>query len=135
MSVKHSRLSQETIKTYLDQLQDAFLIEKSVRYDIKGKKYINTPSKYYFSDLGLRNARLNFRQTEFTHLLENMIYNELRLRGFSVDVGQLSVTLSDSDGKRKRTMLEVDFVCNQGYKRYYIHQHMPCRRKRKWNKN
>lgn len=120
MSVKHSRLSQETIKTYLDQLQDAFLIEKSVRYDIKGKKYINTPSKYYFSDLGLRNARLNFRQTEFTHLLENMIYNELRLRGFSVDVGQLSVTLSDSDGKRKRTMLEVDFVCNQGYKRYYI---------------
>lgn len=120
MSVKHSRLSQETIKTYLDQLQDAFLIEKSVRYDIKGKKYINTPSKYYFSDLGLRNARLNFRQAEFTHLLENMIYNELRLRGFSVDVGQLSVTLSDSDGKRKRTMLEVDFVCNQGYKRYYI---------------
>ena len=120
MSVKHSRLSQETIKTYLDQLQDAFLIEKSVRYDIKGKKYINTPSKYYFSDLGLRNARLNFRQTEFTHLLENMIYNELRLRGFSVDVGQLSVTQPDTDGKRKRTMLEVDFVCNQGYKRYYI---------------
>lgn len=118
--VKHSSLSQETIKTYLDQLQDAFLIEKSVRYDIKGKKYINTPSKYYFSDLGLRNARLNFRQTEFTHLLGNMIYNELRLRGFSVDVGQLSVTQPDTDGKRKRTMLEVDFVCNQGYKRYYI---------------
>lgn len=120
MSVKHSNVSKETIKTYLDQLQDAFLIEKSVRYDIKGKKYINTPSKYYFSDLGLRNACLNFRQTEFTHLLENMIYNELRLRGFSVDVGQLPIQRLDADGKRKRTMLEVDFVCNQGYKRYYI---------------
>ena len=119
-SVKHSKLSKETIKSYLDLLQDAFLIEKSVRYDIKGKKYINTPSKYYFSDLGLRNARLNFRQMEFTHLLENMIYNELRLRGFSVDVGQLPVTQATTDGKRKRTMLEVDFVCNQGYKRLYI---------------
>lgn len=119
-SVKHSKLSKETIKSYLDLLQDAFLIEKSVRYDIKGKKYINTPSKYYFSDLGLRNARLNFRQMEFTHLLENMIYNELRLRGFSVDVGQLPVTQAITDGKRKRTMLEVDFVCNQGYKRLYI---------------
>ena len=119
-SVKHSKLSKETIKKYLDLLQDAFLIEKSVRYDIKGKKYINTPSKYYFSDLGLRNARLNFRQTEFTHLLENLIYNELRLHSFSVDVGQLPITQTTADGKRKRTMLEVDFVCNQGYKRLYI---------------
>lgn len=119
-SIKHSKLSKETIKNYLDLLQDAFLIEKSFRYDIKGKKYINTPSKYYFSDLGLRNARLNFRQTEFTHLLENLIYNELRLRSFSVDVGQLPITQTTADGKRKRTMLEVDFVCNQGYKRLYI---------------
>ena len=119
-SIKHSKLSKETITNYLDLLQDAFLIEKSVRYDIKGKKYINTPSKYYFSDLGLRNARLNFRQTEFTHLLENLIYNELRLRSFSVDVGQLPITQTTADGKRKRTMLEVDFVCNQGYKRLYI---------------
>lgn len=101
-------------------LQDAFLIEKSVRYDIKGKKYISTPSKYYFSDLGLRNARLNFRQTEFTHLLENAIYNELRLRGLSVDVGQVPISKTDADGKRKQSMLEVDFVCNQGFKRYYI---------------
>lgn len=118
-SVKHKSLSADTIKTYLDLLQDAFLIEKSVRYDIKGKKYIDTPSKYYFEDLGLRNARIGFRQTEFTHLLENMIYNELRLRGLSVDVGQVVVE-SQTDGKRKRTTLEVDFVCNLGYRRYYI---------------
>lgn len=119
-SIKQSNLSQDTIKSYLDLLQDAFLIEKSVRYDIKGKKYISTPSKYYFSDLGLRNARLNFRQTEFTHLLENAIYNELRLRGLSVDVGQVPISKTDADGKRKQSMLEVDFVCNQGFKRYYI---------------
>ena len=119
-SIKQSNLSQDTIKSYLDLLQDAFLIEKSVRYDIKGKMYISTPSKYYFSDLGLRNARLNFRQTEFTHLLENAIYNELRLRGLSVDVGQVPISKTDADGKRKQSMLEVDFVCNQGFKRYYI---------------
>lgn len=119
-SIKQSNLSQDTIKSYLDLLQDAFLIEKSVRYDIKGKKYISTPSKYYFSDLGLRNARLNFRQTEFTHLLENAIYNELRLRSLSVDVGQVPISKTDADGKRKQSMLEVDFVCNQGFKRYYI---------------
>lgn len=119
-SIKQSNLSQDTIKSYLDLLQDAFLIEKSIRYDIKGKKYISTPSKYYFSDLGLRNARLNFRQTEFTHLLENAIYNELRLRGLSVDVGQVPISKTDADGKRKQSMLEVDFVCNQGFKRYYI---------------
>lgn len=119
-SIKQRNLSQDTIKSYLDLLQDAFLIEKSVRYDIKGKKYISTPSKYYFSDLGLRNARLNFRQTEFTHLLENAIYNELRLRGLSVDVGQVPISKTDADGKRKQSMLEVDFVCNQGFKRYYI---------------
>lgn len=119
-SVKKSNLSKDTIKTYLDLMQDAFIIEKSIRYDIKGKKYIDTPSKYYFTDLGLRNARLNFRQTEFTHLLENAIYNELRLRGLSVDVGQIPIVANHEDGKRQRTTLEVDFVCNQGYKRYYI---------------
>lgn len=119
-SIKQSYLTKDTIKTYLDLMQDAFLIEKAIRYDIKGKKYIDTPSKYYFTDLGLRNARLNFRQTEFTHLLENAIYNELRLRGMSVDVGQIPILTSASDGKRQRATLEVDFVCNQGFKRYYI---------------
>ena len=119
-SIKQSCLSKDTIKAYLDLMQDAFILEKSIRYDIKGKKYIDTPSKYYFTDLGLRNARLNFRQTEFTHLLENAIYNELRLRGLSVDVGQIPILAAGNDGKRQRATLEVDFVCNQGYKRYYI---------------
>lgn len=119
-SVKQSSLSKDTIKNYLDLMQDAFIIEKSIRFDIKGKKYIDTPSKYYFTDLGLRNARLNFRQTEFTHLLENAIYNELRLRGYSVDVGQIPIFMIGEDGKRQRSTLEVDFVCNLGYKRCYI---------------
>lgn len=119
-SIKQSHISKDTIKYYLDLLQDAFLIEKSIRYDIKGKKYINTPAKYYFADLGLRNARLNFRQTEYTHLLENLIYNELRLRGLSVDVGQITATTTDSSGQRRQSTLEVDFVCNQGFNRYYI---------------
>jgi len=119
-SVKQSSLTKDTIKNYLDLMQDAFIIEKSIRFDIKGKKYIDTPSKYYFTDLGLRNARLNFRQTEFTHLLENAIYNELRLRGYSVDVGQIPIFTIGEDGKRQRSTLEVDFVCNLGYKRCYI---------------
>lgn len=119
-SVKQSYLSKDTIKNYIDLMQDAFIIEKSIRFDIKGKKYIDTPSKYYFTDLGLRNARLNFRQTEFTHLLENAIYNELRLRGYSVDVGQIPIFTIREDGKRQRSTLEVDFVCNLGYKRCYI---------------
>lgn len=120
-SVKHRELTSDTIKTYLDLLEDAFMLEKSMRYDIKGRKHIDSPYKYYFSDLGLRNARLNFRQTEFTHLMENLIYNELRLRGMSVDVGQVVTTVTDTGtGKRKRSYLEVDFVCNRGYKRYYI---------------
>jgi predicted AAA+ superfamily ATPase len=119
-SVKKSSISLDTIKHYLDILQDAFLIEKSVRYDIKGKKYINTPSKYYFEDLGLRNARLNFRQTEQTHLMENLIYNELRLMGLSVDVGQVVVNTKNGNGVSQRKQLEVDFVCNRGFKRYYI---------------
>ena len=120
-SVKHRVLTGDTIMTYIDLLEDAFMLEKALRYDIKGRKHIGSPYKYYFSDLGLRNARLNFRQTEFTHLLENLIYNELRLRGLSVDVGQVVITVTDSyTGKRKRSYLEVDFVCNRGYKRYYI---------------
>ena len=101
-------------------MQDAFLIEKSVRYDIKGRKYIDTPAKYYFRDLGLRNARLNFRQTEQTHLMENLIYNELRVRGFAVDVGQLTMFGRNAEGKSERRQLEVDFVCNKGYDRIYI---------------
>ena len=114
LTVKHSNISHTTIKAYLDMLQDAFLIEKSVRYDIKGRKYIDTPSKYYFSDLGLRNARINFRQNEETHLMENLIYNELRLRGMSVDVGIVVKNEKDINGVSVRKQLEVDFVCNSG---------------------
>lgn len=119
-SVKKSAISLETIKNYLDILQDAFLLEKSMRYDIKGKKYINTPAKYYFEDLGLRNARLNFRQTEASHLMENLIYNELRLRDLSVDVGQVTINTKNDKGVSQRKLLEVDFVCNRGFKRAYI---------------
>lgn len=119
-SVKKSTISQDTIKKYLDYLQDAFLVERAVRYDIKGRHYIDTPSKYYFEDLGIRNARLNFRQMEETHLMENLIYNELRNRGFSVDVGEMNIKVPATDGKTERRQLEVDFVCNQGFRRYYI---------------
>ena len=119
-SIKKSSITQDTIKSYLDYMQDAFLIEKSVRYDIKGKRYIDTPSKYYFSDLGLRNALLNFRQTEETHLMENLIYNELRLRGYSVDVGQVTLNTKNKEGKSERKNLEVDFVCNKGFDRVYV---------------
>lgn len=119
-SVKHSDVSPLTVSNFLEMLQDSFLIDKAIRYDIKGKRYIDTPAKYYFEDLGLRNARINFRQIEFPHLMENLIFNELVHRGFSVDVGQVSVTETTSEGKRKRSLLEVDFVCNEGYNRYYI---------------
>ena len=119
-SVKQSSITQDTIKKYLDYMQDAFLREKAVRYDIKGRKYIDTPAKYYFEDLGLRNARLNFRQIEQTHLMENLIYNELRLRGYSVDVGQVTMYIRNEEGKTERKQLEVDFVCNKGYDRVYI---------------
>ena len=131
-TVKHSDISHTTIKSYLDILQDVFLVEKSVRYDIKGRKYIDTPAKYYFSDLGLRNARLNFRQYEETHLMENMIYNELRLRGMSVDVGVVVKNEKDANGVSVRKQYEVDFVCNQGSQRYYIHSafHLPSVEKR-----
>ena len=118
-STKNVKLSANTISAYLDYLQDAFLIEKSVRYDIKGKKYINTPAKYYFVDLGLRNARLAFRQQEYTHIMENVIYNELRLRGYSVDIGVVD-NVEKENGISVRKRLEVDFVVNLGNRRYYI---------------
>lgn len=119
-TVKRRDVSYDTIKNYLDMLQDAFVVEKAVRYDIKGKRYIDTPTKYYFEDLGLRNARINFRQTEQTHLMENLIYNELRIRGLSVDVGEVEVNTKDEKGVSHRKSLEVDFVCNRGFRRCYI---------------
>ena len=119
-SEKRSTITRDTVKTYLDYMQDAFLIERAVRYDIKGRKYIDTPAKYYFEDLGLRNVRLNFRQTEHTHLMENLIYNELRMRGYSVDVGQVTQNTKNEKGISERKLLEVDFVCNRGQDRIYI---------------
>lgn len=119
-SVKNTSVATKTIISYLDDLIDAFLLQKSFRYDIKGKKYIDTPLKYYFTDLGLRNARLNFRQQEESHIMENIIYNELLLRGFNVDVGVVEYNHKDENGKSKRTQLEVDFVANKGSQRYYI---------------
>jgi predicted AAA+ superfamily ATPase len=119
-SEKKSIISYDTVKDYIDYLCDSFLVEKSTRYDIKGKRYINSPYKYYFMDLGLRNARLNFRQSEKSHLMENLIYNELRVRGFNVDVGVVPVVSKDKDGNQQRSQLEVDFICNLGSKRYYI---------------
>lgn len=108
-------LSLNTIISYLSDLEEAFIVNRALRYDVKGKKYINTPQKYYFADLGLRNARLNFRQQEETHLIENAIYNELIYRGFNVDVGIVEIREKD-----KRIQTEVDFVCNKGYERIYI---------------
>ena len=119
-SVKNSRITTVTINKYLKCLEDAFLIESAQRYDIKGKAYIETPKKYYFSDLGLRNARINFRQFEQTHSMENVIYNELKMRGYNVDVGVVPIAERNEDGKVVRKQLEVDFVCNLGSKRYYI---------------
>ena len=119
-SEKKSAISYDTVKDYIDYLCDSFLIEKSTRYDIKGKRYVNSPYKYYFMDLGLRNARINFRQSEKSHLMENVVYNELRVRGFNVDVGVVPVIVRDKDGKQQRSGLEVDFICNLGSRRYYI---------------
>ena len=119
-SEKKSVISYDTVKDYIEHLCDSFLVEKSTRYDVKGKKYINSPYKYYFMDLGLRNARLNFRQFEKTHLMENLIYNELRIRGYNVDVGVVPSVIRDSEGKQQRSNYEIDFVCNAGSKRYYI---------------
>lgn len=119
-SEKKSSISYDTVKDYIDYLCDSFLIEKATRYDIKGKRYVNSPYKYYFMDLGLRNARINFRQSEKSHLMENLIYNELRIRGFNVDVGVVPVITKDKEGKQQRSNLEVDFICNLGSRRYYI---------------
>ncbi len=119
-SVKQKTISKTTITRYIDYLCDAFLIDRALRYDIKGKKYIDTPVKYYFTDIGLRNARLNFRQLEETHTMENIIFNELKIRGFNVDVGVVVVNGSGKDGNSTRSQLEIDFVCNKASKRYYI---------------
>ena len=120
-SVKRlNNITDKTIETYIGYLTDAFLIEKSERYDIKGKKYIGTTPKYYFKDLGLRNAILSFRQTEENHLMENVIYNEMRYRGFLVDVGNVTIRVKNEKGEWQRVTLEVDFVCNLGSRRYYL---------------
>ena len=119
-SKKNKTISQNTIKSYLDYLCDAFIVSRATRYDIKGRKYIDTPQKYYFSDIGLRNARINFRQIEETHTMENIIYNELVGRGYNVDVGIVTVSQADKSGNCVRKQLEVDFVCNKGSKRYYV---------------
>ena len=119
-SVKKVSITPTTLKNYIDYLSEAFLIEPANRYDVKGKKYIGTPLKYYFTDLGLRNALLNFRQYEETHLMENAIYNELRLRGWNVDVGSVIINTRNEKGISERKQLEIDFVCNKGSKRCYI---------------
>ena len=119
-SVKKSKLSAVTIDKHIEYMENAFLISKAKRYDIKGKKYIGTPYKIYFEDIGLRNARIDFRQIENTHIMENIIYNELRYRGYNVDVGMVEAREKASDGKDIRKQLEIDFVANSGSKRYYI---------------
>ena len=119
-TVKNVSVHPDTIKTYLDYFEDSFLISKANRYDVKGKRYISTPMKYYFTDYGLRNVRTNFRQYEETHIMENVIYNELLIRGYHVDVGMVEFIYNDEKKHRVQKQLEVDFVCNQGSKRIYI---------------
>ena len=131
-SLIHSNISMNTIRQYIEYLEDAFIINKAYRYNVKGRKYIGTPLKYYFEDVGLRNARLGFRQVEQTHLMENIIYNELKSRGYSVDVGVVEKREVDSNGKEKKKQLEIDFIANLGSKRYYIQSaySMPTEEKR-----
>lgn len=119
-SMNHSRITSTTITKYIEYLEDAFLVESARRYDIKGRSYIGTPFKYYFMDMGLRNARINFRQMEITHSMENVIYNELRMRGYSVDVGNITIIEGTKTAKAVKKQLEVDFICRKGSKRYYI---------------
>lgn len=119
-TVKKKSISNSTVKRYIDYLCDSFLIDSAMRYDVKGKKYIHTPVKYYFTDMGLRNARLNFRQIEETHIMENIIFNELKMRGFNVDVGVITQNSTNAKGSSVRKQLEIDFVCNKGSERYYI---------------
>lgn len=132
-SVKGIKLNQNTVKEYLEMLEDSFLITRCIRYDIKGRKYIDTPQKYYFEDLGLRNARIRFRQVEETHLMENLIYNELRIRGYLVDVGVVPTRVREPEGAYRRSQLEVDFVCNRGSERVYVQSayRLPTEEKRK----
>ena len=127
-----STISLNTIRQYIEYLEDAFIINKANRYNVKGRKYIGTPLKYYFEDVGLRNARLGFRQVKETHLMENIIYNELRSRGYSVDVGVVEKRGTDENGKEYKNQLEIDFVANLGSKRYYIQSafSMPTEEKR-----
>lgn len=119
-SMRQVRVAPATISKYLNYFIDAFLLNKAYRYDIKGKKYIDTPLKYHFSDVGLRNAGLNFRQQEENHIMENVIYNELFARDFDIDVGVVEYNYRDEDKKSRRVQLEVDFVANKGSKRYYV---------------
>ena len=119
-SVIQSDISLNTVRSYIEYLEDAFIISEANRYDVKGRKYIGTPLKYYFEDVGLRNARLGFRQVEETHLMENIIYNELRVRGFSVDVGVVMKRKRTKAGVQEKKQLEIDFIANQGSRRYYI---------------
>ena len=119
-SVAHIKLNRKTISDYLDCFIEAFLINKVQRYDIRGKEYIDSPYKYYFEDIGLRNARINFRQNEPTHAMENIIYNELIIRGYSVDVGIVEINYKDNENKSQRKQYEIDFVCNKGNNRYYV---------------
>ncbi len=119
-SKKNASIAQETIEHYISYLEDSFLIRRAKRYDVKGRRYIGTPFKFYFTDLGLRNARMNFRQVEETHIMENVIYNELVGRGLGVDVGVVASSGKNELGKSQRMQLEIDFVCNRGSKRYYI---------------
>ena len=119
-TVKKKTISDKTLKKYMDYLMDAFLVSKAVRYDIKGRKYIGSPAKFYFEDVGLRNARLNFRQMEENHIMENIIYNELRIRGYHVDVGLVEQFGKNSENKTTKKQLEVDFVVTRGSEKYYI---------------
>lgn len=119
-SIKNQIVAPNTINQYLEYCVDSFLIRKAYRYDVKGKKYIDTPLKYYFTDIGLRNARLGFRQQEESHIMENIIYNELIIRGYNVDVGVITISEKNQNNNYVRKQIEVDFVCNLGYERYYI---------------
>lgn len=135
-SVIKSDISLNTIRQYMEYLEDAFIISKANRYNVKGRKYIGTPLKYYFEDVGLRNARLGFRQIEETHLMENIVYNELRSRGYTVDVGVVEKRSLNTEGKTERTQLEIDFIANLGSRRYYIQSafSMPTQEKKKQEK-
>ncbi|MBM6679119.1 ATP-binding protein [Pseudoflavonifractor capillosus] len=132
-SVKGSTISEVTVAKYIGHMAESFLISKAKRYDVKGKHYIDTPFKVYFEDIGLRNARLNFRQIEPSHIMENIIYNELRYRGYNVDVGVVEVREKNSEGREQRKQLEIDFIANQGSRRYYIQSAYEIPSKEKWD--